>query len=602
MASPIPIKMAADRMLRDERISISHALQSLRAMRAVFIVALLAVAASGQEDVVLKFYDVRAIVARDGVRTPWGFGWIDGSDSAPGRPIWEFVPRLDPDELKTIITNATSPEYWTLEGCGVQLEESGYLVVEASQEMQQRVETLLELLEDWLLEPIDIEVHFLPSTAAKGMLPILNRDEVDAVLRAAGPHSVLRQRSRFVQATTMESSAVRSFVSGGTQSAAQAASIIDPEVGEVSWGFSGRVMAMRTSSDRVWVDADVRMGRSPEQLLSPDASNLVSSKRPHGISMELLRQDVWAWVGEALVSDGQGFLAGTTSGAGLIACIVVRRDPVSRRPPLMVAGSDERKFAMIPTNDLTVPRQARALYPMGMDRNLSELEESVTPHMMDDGRLTEVLRTLVGSDAGTMQFLGGGLVVMSDETAIQAVAAALREMSKFSNRQYAIQLRYGYLTAEQATEAGIRSPDDLTNVLSDWCVASVVGGGVADVAALRRHRFVSDYKVKVEPDVAVAAPVADNLVEGFQCISRLQPVGKRRVRLELELAHGDLEEPIATIDLKDPRFGPLHEPKVTSFRERLAAVVDLDRWTLMTLSPVPDTDRHFAVIVRVTEL
>lgn len=602
MASSISTKMAADRMLRDERIPISHALQSLCAMRAVLTVAFFAVAASGQGDIVLKFYDVRAIVARDGMRSSWGFGWIDGPDSPPRRPDWEFVPGLDPDEMKTIITIATSPEYWTLESSSMQMEESGYLVVKASQEMQQRVETLLELLEDWLLEPIDIEVHFLPSTAAKGMLPILNRDEVDAVLRAAGPHSVLRQRSRFGQATTMESSVVRPFVSGCTQSAAQAASIIDPEVGEVSWGFSGYVVARRTTSDHVWVHADVRMGRSPEQMLSPDASNLVSSKRPHGISMELLRQDVWGWAGEALVSDGQGFLAGTTSGAGLIACIVVRRNPVSRRPPLMVAGSDESKFAMIPIRDLITGSWARYLYPIGIHRGMTEVEESMTPHMMDDGRLREVLGTLVGSDASIMQVGGGGLMVMSDEAAIQAVAAALREMGKLANRQFAIQLRYGYLTADQRTETGTRSPDHLTDVLSDWCVASVVGGRVADVLALRQHRFVSDYKVKVEPDVAVAAPVAGDVVEGFQCISRLQPVGKRRVRLELELAHGDLEEPIATIDLKDSRFGPLHEPKVTAFRERLAAVVDLDRWTLLTLSPVPDTDRHFAVIVRVTEL
>lgn len=73
----------------------------------------------------------------------------------------EQVPSIDPDELKTLLTNATDPNYWTTEGVGIQLEESGVLVVKASPDMQVWVKKILDDMRRFQTPIVTIDSKFL---------------------------------------------------------------------------------------------------------------------------------------------------------------------------------------------------------------------------------------------------------------------------------------------------------------------------------------------------------------------------------------------------------------------------------------------------------
>jgi type II secretory pathway component GspD/PulD (secretin) len=100
----------------------------------------------------------------------------EGTDDAPrtGGEGEDPVPSLESADLTSLLQGATDPAYWTTEGVGMQVEESGLLVVKASPEMQARVLSVLTDMRRFQTPIVTIDSKFL--TISRNFLQELGLD------------------------------------------------------------------------------------------------------------------------------------------------------------------------------------------------------------------------------------------------------------------------------------------------------------------------------------------------------------------------------------------------------------------------------------------
>ena len=144
--------------------------------------------------------------------------------------------------------------------------------------------------------------------------------------------------------------------------------------------------------------------------------------------------------------------------------------------------------------------------------------------------------------------------------------------------------------------------DELAASLPHRCLSILSVSRGMRLGATRHRAVVKDFNTVIAHGVGAPAPVVGSVTEGFLLRGELALMDSRFVRLDLNLTLAEDVGDGAVFDLQDPRFGKVDEIDVRENKVRGVCTVELGKWTLMQMAPVSGTDRHVAVVARVTAL
>lgn len=165
---------------------------------------------------------------------------------------------------------------------------------------------------------------------------------------------------------------------------------------------------------------------------------------------------------------------------------------------------------------------------------------------------SEASRPSVSEPAGEFEVVGGSLLVRGG-------------------------CAYRARAAELAQDIG----RTLTTVVTVECRLGTVSG--EEAAKLATRELAPETVADRIPVAAVAPCLAGN-----------------RFAFQANLCWQELPAAPEVFPTRLPEIGSLDQPRILAVRTRSAPILDSGRWTLYHASPVPGTDRHLVVLVRVT--
>jgi hypothetical protein len=464
------------------------------------------------------------------------------------------------------------------------------------------------------LELIVVELHLLPGNCLreKEHRAILSAKELDALLRRADAHPVLSERARLGSSIVLRSLQSRGLVSAVAMAASQSVALPDPVVGTQDSGEAWRVSTVR-APEGVLVAIE---GASCQALGEPRAVKAPADKggEKH-VAIQLGRSRIAVYAAQTLLKDGEGLLFGSNAADSMACCLRIRRPH-----PAGGIGTIEEKGAELPQLRLqsypiahlvSGPRPAGAPLPTPRTPgDVSLFPESDTepqPALVDAGRLMELLKSEItpakwDGNPFTMNIQAGVLYIRADKDTHDAVSQKLTELGALVCRRFSVEIRYDRVTAKALPPDADSVADLLADKLTKACVGVAGKRGGLAIGAGTWTSIVSDYKPVLGAEAPAAEPVVGSVFEGASATAEVQPASAKQVLLRCRFQASELASPIAPFDLGDNRFGPIDQPKQNFFSCNAAPMLELDQWTLIHLSPVPDSTDHFAIVVRVREL
>ncbi|HEX5053325.1 MAG TPA: hypothetical protein VFZ65_16230 [Planctomycetota bacterium] len=557
-----------------------------------------------QQPATLRKYDVRFLTAREAEMLPAQRTTPDVSttDIPSSGAVLDPVAALEPADLMALLEQ----ECEVASGNGAaQLEftDSGILLVTADAKTHDRIAALVAQCRAYFLEQVVLEMHVLPGSALAGGTGVLKRDEAEGLLSSSAPHPVFVCPARVGGSQVLQSNRDQAYVRDYDVEVAQGSNIPDPKVDVLrlgsGWqvrlehGHDGRLL-VQVHGDRAEQDADP----VPYPVRSRDVKN------QEVISLlQLSRTRITQQWTQAMLGDGEALLWGSNSQPGAAWCLRVRR-PKAVAPPSGIG------WTMLPVRSLCVglPEWGRFHFPVlaspGDDAPLVAEAQESPPRLLDKDKLMADLRQCLRGEASrSIDYGAGVLIVRAPEPELQAVRERLALLSADAARDVSIEVRYGYLDANEV--AVLLNPrtdmGEIAGRLHDACLTASLLDGWFACRVGKEASIVRDYDVEIAQDSSVPNPLIGTVFTGMTLRGQVLPVAEGQFRLELDAGFAELDGAIEAFDTKDTRFGDIALPRLRNVHFDVAPIVEDNRWTLLHIASMPGNDQHLVVVARVRE-
>ena len=583
-------------------------------LHVIAMVAWLACRALGQEEIVRRIYDVRALLQEKVSRLPPTLGPIldEGGADSEREERW---PAIVPASLVDLLKMATGrrpdgTSVWSEDGSWVEVEANGLLVVHGPAAAQQEMLRAIAWLEQVVVSDLRLEVHFLPSRDLEGLSGVVPAERLDAVLRSHPGHRVVSMpmnvgvqeyaSSRFLQAQVAGIEAVcRPSVAG-----------LRPAMSEVGHGYVVCALASRAHGADWLLNCILTDSRGLVTRWRDKPGCVAMQGKSVGGDIELWPEaTVLTQVDQTCCIDSEHALVCSLSHGDVLAAAVI---PRSQRPILtfpagqLPGGLGEVTLRLFPIGELIRKHDYPSVSSGGLDGASFAAEiQADKPSLFDEIQLTEMVkqqsaeRFEAGSfEVGTLPELGM-IAVLADQPTLANVESMLQEVGSLVRRQFDIEIRCGVLTNESS---GNPSASDMAPKLSTRARGVVANRGrPMRCVSLARWPYVQDYKVVADDDAMAMTPVVQSAPDGVDIVAHVVPTHGSKVRLLGRIRWSQLLEGVEK-NVTQTQSGPIHRPRLEIVLCRPEVLVDLDQWTLLDLRPQSDGKTHFAIVARVSEL
>lgn len=547
----------------------------------------------------LRTYDVRALLRKHAQAPPRVMGLHPeepASVETAARAVFELP------ELATCVTQLSGVDS-AAQHFRASIEEGGFLRFAGVDVDHARVERFLDQLQQILLRQYEVEVHVLPGTALEARRALLSPAEVEALFRSHPNRRVHRGRGVFEDQVRLGSMEARPVVSAVDMQVSEGAGLPDPEIGELRLGcewtvsvhpaHDGRMLMRLRGSDASPV---------PERMISVPSST--DAARPEEVDLALPAASGGRWHVDAMVHDGQGVLVGTSGVTDTALCVVVRCASAMQ----FAADSGLHCIAV---GELVAPGSDRRCHVLRTSGRLSlpdETDEAEHHPTIDGPRLLDLLKLqddAAGRSDLPLNFVGSqkALVLFrAPEKRAKEVRDVVQSFGALVAHQWSLEVRYGLVDANSVPFVRDAVETLATTVLDRQCLCIVGDRRPFGCDRGVEAAIVTDYEPKVAPSVALARPIIGKIWQGVVVTAGATRLSSSRVRLDLGWQWSRIGDPVASIDLGDPRLGRIDQPTRVTNEVVAAPTVEVGTWTLVHLAPVVGKTEHAAVAVRLTEM
>lgn len=548
------------------------------------------------------------IARRDESESREAFG--GGGEKEEGRPAMTATALVDLLRMATARKEIGEPSVWEAEGNKVEVEDTGLLVVQAPDSVQQRVLAVLRQLEELSADDHVLELHVVRAADLGGMPTIGPIDAMDRRLLQIGMHPrFLRPIGRPEKIDWSGSRAIRTTMDGLLPSCRPSMAAVGPVVADAADGscFYTSVNRGRQSDyilHTVYTSVTAIGASLPRGVGLAERLGKVSQA---GFDMDLRSEAVVQLDQICYLNRGQAVVSASSERDDVAVVVMVRSgERKAESLQLLECQPSGLGLRLFPVADFVLKCNRSVQSYLGLEGTVWMPEvEADKPAVFDETKLGDIIKNTIAPDRfadGSFQVQviqeSAMLAVLADEPTLAAVERLLDGLEPLSGRQFEIDLRCGVVTNEVACASGVQPWETILRTRVRG-VAFPSRGLHASMVTMTP--YVRDYKLTVDEDAMAATPEIQSAAAGIDVVVRVMPTNGSKVQLLVDMCRTELIGAFDKETVQTP-YGPIHLPRLeqTSLHPELR--VDLDTWTLLDLRPQSDGKSHFAVAARVTEL
>jgi len=587
----------------------------------------LAPASPIQDDVLVRWYDARALLAPAMARQPS----IDLRTHLRAARLHD----LEPDRYDIALEEPLSLAHEGLEDIIEDLvlglsevgdvdidERSGMLRVAASAPAQAEVARILSDLTALATDTVEVELHRLGPKAWDAQRgAVLDSASVDTLLAASESSLIARRTIPVGRASALSTAAFESFMYDYDVEVAQGAMAADPQVTVVRTGVEFAAHVQIAADGRLVLRA---WGRDAAQD-QPHRERVIPGFG--GASVQLPRVATQLFTGSAVVSSGGALLLGDANGGSGFALRIQRGAapgaPGSETSPFVACGEVTFSAARTWPEPLYKASPSGGWAPRDDDKPAWFEDRDA---LLEPEEVFDTFQDLCQERGltGRMRRIGAYIYVPEEGPLRVATRAHIADLNgALRSETFDVELRYGALaTAELAgllasvTQGGSYEP--LLAQLGQRALTAARSGDSASVTQGVESFYLQDYDAEIAQSASILDPIIAPSFEGlgFWCVPLRAPTGEVLTTIDLAFHVGGLAlrefgiadwdpVPVTKLDESPVPIGEFVRRNSIELAESRPVVVhqairaaDGD-WALVAVAPI-DGKRSFAALLRVT--
>lgn len=608
-------------------LTAASGLATIHALAAAHLLALTAPASPPQDEVIVRWYDARALLASEirlepmvDLRTHIRAAMLNNLE-----PDHYDIPLEEPLSLtREGLEDVLDDLVVALPGVGdVEIDErSGVLRVAGSARAQAEVQRLLVDLSALAMDTVEAELHRI-SNAAWGAQrgAVLDLAAADALFESGQTALVARRSIPVGCSSALSSAAIESFLYDYDVEVAQGSVAADPQVTVVRTGVEFAANVRVAADGRLVLRAWGREGAK----VQPHRERVITGFG--GASVQLPRISTQLLTGSAVVVPGGALLLGDANGASGFAVRIKRTlgpsTPGSPFSPFIACGEISLCAAR------TRPTAPHGASPSGgsnpPDVDWPAWFEDMDP-LLESEEVFDSFQDLCQERSleGRMRRIGAYIYVPDEGALRNAAREHVTALNGALNAEtFEVELRYGELASVELAGLMAASVQEgsYERLLAQLGQRSLMGARSGDSASVTQgveSFYLQDYDVEIAQAASIPDPIVTPLFEGlgFWCVPLRGPTGDVVTTVDLVYHAGDVA--LREFGIADWDHKPMTEMEKTPLpigefvqrnelelaesrpvRVRGATRAADGAWALVAVAPIGG-ERSFAALLRVT--